>query len=837
MLLLQVLHSADDNRVRANKRPRERGGAVGRGRRRRIGFSVATCVVLSLGVVASAIGAWSWRGAAITDRQQGARGTADQVVANFQTALERDIDLTGAVRALVLSTPHLDNPHFRALFGYIGADASYPDSLGFGYSVLVPASGLAAFAKSAVADPIEPNARWTGVLPPGNRARYCLPSLGVWTFPAAFPSGLDLCATDSGYLGSAAALDTTVAIATASTESALVKSLRAITPSTAGTPASTAAPNPGDDVLILFGPVYKNGVVPVGASARESAITGWTVSIFDATATLKSAAGARRGIATQLALGGSAKSPVVIATAGAMSAGAISDTESLVIPGLDGRWLVTVDVPAVGGLSPGDQALLVLAAALAFNLLLFVLVISLARSRVRALRLVDEKTRDLQRQALHDDLTGLPNRTLVLESASMMLARAKRYGTPASALFVDLDDFKDINDTLGHAVGDEVLQEVSRRLVAASRDVDIVGRLGGDEFIVLIESSQPNVVAARILERLECPIELTSVQGRPLRVSASIGIATSDAGSAEALLADADLALYRAKSSGKRRYVTYEAAMRSGVEHRVELAASLREAIDRDEFFLVYQPIVQLETLEVAGVEALLRWDHPVLGVVPPGDFIPALEETGLILAVGQWVLDQACLQAAEWRRQGLHLSMSVNVSPRQFDDDQFVEAAQRSAERAGLDPGDIILEVTEDGIMRNERKSITFMEQLREIGFRLAIDDFGTGYSSLSRLRKLPFDMLKIDQSFVSLVGSDPTASAIVGAIVDLCNDLGVRIIAEGVEEAHQLDVLRTMGCPEAQGFLFSKPLPAADVLRFATEGGAASALGSAGSAVVELV
>ena len=426
----------------------------------------------------------------------------------------------------------------------------------------------------------------------------------------------------------------------------------------------------------------------------------------------------------------------------------------------------------------------------------------------RNARLVEQ----IRHQAVHDALTGLPNRALILDRAEQMLARARRERRPVAALFVDLDNFKDINDTLGHEAGDKLLRAVAARFAGVLRDSDTVGRLGGDEFVVLAEgvslAAGPELVAERLQDVLREPFRLEGMEDMPLSVSASIGIAEGERASASDLLREADIALYRAKARGKNCSALFRPQMQSEVLDRLELEMDLRSALARDQFFLLYQPVFDLERVSVCGVEALLRWSHPGRGVVPPDEFVRVLEDTGLILDVGRWVLRQACAQAARWHERGLSLTMSVNVSMRQIETDAFLEHVHDALAQSGLDPGALTVEVTETTLMRDTDATVRRLKLLKELGVRVAIDDFGTGYSSLAYLRRFPVDALKIDRSFVSAMADSTESTALVHTLVQLGRTLGLETLAEGIEESWQLESLQHEGCDQGQGFFFSRPL-----------------------------
>ncbi len=424
--------------------------------------------------------------------------------------------------------------------------------------------------------------------------------------------------------------------------------------------------------------------------------------------------------------------------------------------------------------------------------------------------------------ATHDPLTGLPNRTLILDRAQQMLARARRQHMPVGAIFIDLDNFKLVNDTLGHGAGDELLCAVSARLAAVLRETDALGRLGGDEFVVLAEgvslAAGPELVAERLIEALRAPFTLE--QGGRVEVFASVGIATSaPATSAEDLLKNADIAMYRAKWDGKNRAVLFETEMQGALETRVSLEMDLREALGNREFHVVYQPIFDLVSMRPTDVEALLRWEHPSRGLVQPEDFVPLLEETGLINDIGSWVLTQASSQAAIWRSEGHDIGVAVNVSARQLDSDQLIEDVKTALRHSGLTPSALTLEITETTLMRDAQETPDRLAAIKELGVRIAIDDFGTGYSSLAHVQKFPVDSLKIDRSFVAGFSHSPEGEAIIQTLVQLGKALSIETVAEGIEQRAELEHLKGHSCDSGQGFLFARPLKAEATLAFLQE------------------
>jgi len=419
---------------------------------------------------------------------------------------------------------------------------------------------------------------------------------------------------------------------------------------------------------------------------------------------------------------------------------------------------------------------------------------------------------ELKRQAFHDSLTGLANRALFADRLQHAISRAERMPTTLAVLFVDLDDFKTVNDSLGHSEGDLLLIAVAERLRAGVRAGDTIARMGGDEFAILVEDptdgETPVDVARRLLTQLEPPFVHG---GKELFVRASIGIATTRSRdhTADEVLRNADVAMYTAKSNGKNRLEVFEPGMHTAALTRLALKGDLERALERGEFTLVYQPIVRLGGGRLSGVEALLRWQHRDRGTVEPAEFIPVAEETGLILPLGRWVLEQACAQAAAWNAiSSSPMTMSVNVSGRQLQQPAFTAEVAQVLASTGLAPELLTLELTESVLMQDAEAAIAMLVDLKSLGVRLAIDDFGTGYSSLNYLRRFPIDELKIDRSFVASLDDGPTQSAVVLSILRLSETLHLETVAEGIEEPSQLAALRDLGADLGQGYLFARPL-----------------------------
>jgi diguanylate cyclase (GGDEF)-like protein len=416
-------------------------------------------------------------------------------------------------------------------------------------------------------------------------------------------------------------------------------------------------------------------------------------------------------------------------------------------------------------------------------------------------------------QAFHDPLTGLANRALFLDRLTQAWTRAKRADGAVGVLFADLDGFKTINDSLGHAAGDQLLIIAANRLASVVRPTDTVARFGGDEFAILIEDATEPIIAARLARRaLEVLEQVIEIHGREVFITASIGVAAGSE-EPEELLRNADLAMYEAKGQGKGRYELFQSHMHEAMAQRLELELELRGAAERDEFVLAYQPIVELETGAVVGVEALVRWLHASRGLIGPGEFIPIAEESGQIHALGRWVLREACSQIVDWEDEHGKLHLTVNVSSAQLRQASFVREVTEVLEATGLEPSRLTLEITETVLMDVSSSNLERLGALKRAGVQLAVDDFGTGYSSLQYLRRFPIDWLKLAKFFVDGVERSDSQSRLARAIVNLAHSLEIEVIAEGIESAQQSIVLSDIGCLWGQGFYYSPPLPAAEI------------------------
>ena len=440
---------------------------------------------------------------------------------------------------------------------------------------------------------------------------------------------------------------------------------------------------------------------------------------------------------------------------------------------------------------------------------------------------VTERQRSEERiahMARHDALTDLPNRVLLLEQLNHEIKRVKR-GECLAVLCLDLDQFKSVNDALGHHIGDELLKLVGERLRGCTRELDIVARMGGDEFAIIMTQMDQAADAATLSKRIrDSVIRPYQIEGHQIVTDISIGISVApmDAVESHELLRNADMAMYDAKADGRGTFRFFEPEMNTRMKARRELEMDLRKALATEQFELHYQPLVVLETNEVNGFEALLRWKHPARGLISPADFIPIAEETGLIVPLGEWVLNAACNEAVDWPD---HIKVAVNLSPAQLNSRNLVNMVTAALKESGMPPGRLQLEITETVLLQNTFSTLATLHELRRMGVQIALDDFGTGYSSLSYLRSFPFDKIKIDRSFIQDLSNGSEPLAIVNAVAGLAKCLNMTSTAEGVETPQQMQTLQAIGCTEMQGYLFSHPRPAHEIRQFFTQRPAAKA------------
>jgi diguanylate cyclase (GGDEF)-like protein len=764
-----------------------------RGRRR---ATLLVVIIVAVGLATSLLGAAAWRSSARENQRQAFAASATDVSETAETLLRRDTDFVATLHTVLTLNPNLSQHQLDEWYAELEGFQRQVGGLGTTIVAAVPAARLGSFLARRNGEPSFQSLVGKVVpVPLDGRSRYCLISISesaVGPLSGALGQMLqgDWCQRSSPIGSARAGLQQTA--------------------TDTGELVSTPSVIAGRRTLNFEQAYYRHGATLGTAAQRRAAVEGWVASSFDATALLGSALGGYHGLSVGLYKPGTGKRSVPMALAGPAAAGGFTKTT---IVNVEGPWRLTVrgSVP-LPGLSVARQTALALAVGVILTVLLGILAYVLMRSRDHALGMVREKTGQLRHLAMHDPLTGLPNRTLALDRAEQMLARARRQDIPVAAIYLDLDGFKHVNDTFGHAAGDELLRIVADRLRGVIRESDTAARLSGDEFLMLVEGSSldagAELVADRILDVLRQPYEPQGAITRRLTLTASLGVAMGVRASADELVRDADLALYDAKAAGRNRYSLFESIMQTTSQDRLTLEMDLAEALEDEELFLLYQPTFDLKTEAVTGVEALLRWEHPSRGTIQPDVFIPIAEESGLIIPIGRWVLQEACRQAASWHAAGHRLGVAVNVSARQLESDELIDDVRGALEDSQIEPETLTIEITETTIMRDATATAERLKALKRLGVRIAIDDFGTGYSSLAYLRQFPADALKIDRSFISEIASSPQSTALIQTLVHLGQTLNLETLAEGIEEQAQLETLQREQCDHGQGFLFSRPL-----------------------------
>jgi diguanylate cyclase (GGDEF)-like protein len=769
--------------------------------------------VLGVGLCASVLAAFQWR-SYISDQQRREVATTTATArASLAGAIQRDEDLVQTLRGVIASGTQVTNAELQELYSSI---AAFDDAgvIGLGFVAKVPPADLGSFEAQVQADPpLGEPAGQEVVRAEGQRADYCLIRDAVGSEAGAddlSPAGMtelgqqlsdqfDYCSGSQAatFLQSERSGDQNVTLLHPGLEKDL----------------DTAVKNRLFDIVA---PIYAPGAPTETTAERSSALLGWVDGVFSTIPVLNPVVGRTSGVEVALYFH-DPHGQFLVDRAGPELAGAPHSTLPVSPSGL---WRATITV-LPSNASATVQGIGVLADLLVIVLLVG-LILMLFHSRQRAFESVAHKNAELQHRAQHDSLTGLPNRELLLEAAGSMLERAGRTGGNVAALLIDLDGFRGINDTYGHRIGDQVLQAVAARLAEHLGDDAVLGRPGADEFIVLADGASiaagADGLADRLLAWLVTPFELAGgpADGLLLRLTASIGVAEGPHHSAVELLRDADTALNEAKGAGRNRLVVFQPAMHTAASNRLAMTGELRSALEQGQFFLLYQPVFELDRTRPIGVEALLRWRHPLRGVVPPLDFVPLLEETGMISDVGREVLRLACEQAKRWERRGLPIFVSVNASAIQLESDQFCTDVRESLRAADLDPSRLTIEITESALMREAQDTVRRLGNLKALGVRLAIDDFGTGYSSLAYLRQFPVDILKIDRSFIAAMTASAGGMALVRTMLELARALNLHAVAEGIEEETELRALAGEHCRYGQGFLLAGPLDPAQIELF---------------------
>jgi diguanylate cyclase (GGDEF)-like protein len=782
-------------------------------------------VLLSLFLVAGLAAAggatWQWKNIQAHQTRQAFDQHASRVAARITKTLQRDTDLTTTSRALIEQNPDMTNAQLGSWFSTLEPTAP-ANASGVTYIEKVSAAQLYYYRVAIAADPTSALSAGESfaITPNTAQAPYCLTRLMALRSALtsagdiALPPGLDWCSTSSNTaLTSARDTGQIEVTKLLGTDEGRVLGFQAQAGSAPGNTDIEALKSLNEafsSTVVMVAPVYE-GPTPATVAGRSSALEGWVGGVFDTGTILSSAVGTHSNLQVTLSRVNAGSRPAVVASS--VGVGSTANLVDAVPVTADGRWIVTIRQPIAAGSATGGTKGLLLGLAIALGtLILFAVLRFLVISRRRAIDEAVEQTGELHHMSLHDPLTGLPNRTLVVDRAEQMLIRSRRSQMATAALTIGLDGFKDFNDVNGYETGDELLKAVAERLRTVLREADTIGRMRGDEFIVLTDGASlaagPELVAERILDVLREPIYLGETHPEPFTVSTSIGVALGPRVDAEHLLHDADTALSQAKEAGRDRYALFGQDMPQAIESRLAFENELRSAVATDQFFLRYQPIFDIETRTTTGVEALLRWQHPTRRVIPPDHFLPLLEESGLIVPLGRWVIQEACRQGAALHGRGYLITMSVNLSARQLESDNLVDDVRAALSDSGFEPNALVLEITETTIMSDTALMVDRLIALKGLGVRIAIDDFGTGYSSLAYLRQFPVDILKIDRSFISSLATTRDSSMLIHTLVQFGKTLGLETIAEGIEEEGQMDPLLAEQCDTGQGFLYGRPL-----------------------------
>jgi diguanylate cyclase (GGDEF)-like protein len=768
-------------------------------------WAVLAVLIAAAGIAGSLLGAHALAHKNLARKRDEFAQTSAAIAATVQLAIQHQEDLATGASTYFAGAPKSNSAELHAWADGSHLLRRYPELSSIGLIKIVRAPELATFATrgtthastssatSALLSPTTSAAAVTTtssaaaaalkVSPAGQRPYYCLTSAQISRSAAALrPAGLDYCARTSALLRHR----------------------------DSGISGYTRVSVGHNDALAVVTPVYRNTALPRSAAARMDSFVGWLREVLTPQVMLRQALESHPGSAVRLRYGpGSSK---LVFASGTPRLGAQSATTSL----HDGWTLSTFGQTLGTGLLPGGHGRGALIAGSIISLLLGLLIFVLGSGRRPAHA---PKPRKLPTSdQLYDPLTGLPSRALTLDRAECMVARAGRQsGLLAGALFIDIDWFKDVNEKLGHAAGDQLLAIVAKRLEGVVRTGDTVGRLENDVFVVLVESTARGArldsLARRVIESLHKPVDLDGF-GPQFFATASIGVAFGRYETSADLLRDAQLALHAAKAAGKDRYTLFNANMRSVIESRGVLEAELNTALAEKQFFLLYQPIFDLKTRKVVALEALIRWMHPKRGGLVPAEFLPLAEETGLIVPIGRWVLEEACGRAAAWNVAGHPVGISVKVSANQLNRDGFITDVRRALQQSGIEPELLTLEIAETTVMRDLTAVAERLAEIKQLGVRVAIDDFGgSGYARHSDLQRIPLDFLRVDRSSLAASDDEDYRSWLLESILIVGRDLSLTVIATGIETHEQMSDLEAMGCTMAQGFLMGKPIPPGSV------------------------
>jgi diguanylate cyclase (GGDEF)-like protein len=750
----------------------------------------ALCV--AAGAVGSVLGAHAITRTDVTWARQASQQTSAGIAATVKLAIQREEELTISGSTFFAGDPNTTPGEFVRWAKWARTLRRYPELEGLSLVTLVRAPELAAFHARITGKAVQPPGslsapaadRGFRVVPGGSHPYYCLAVANLVRSPAKSPpAGLDYCAVTRELLPSR--------------DSGLSRYAPVLVGQT--------------NALGIQTPVYRGNVPPATVPARMGAFVGWLSEVLSPDVVLQEALRGHPASAARLSYRSNSANTAF--AGGTPQPGSQSTTIHL-----HGGWTVQSFAAVAGeGVLTDSTALALLIVGCVLSLLLGLLVFVLGAGRAPA-PAPAPKTRETPAEDLYDALTGLPNRALVMDRAECMLARAGRQsGLLVGALFIDIDWFKDVNERLGQDCGDQLLEIVAQRLKSVVREGDTAGRLGGDEFVLLVESAARGArldsLARRVVEALHKPFELEGF-GPDFFLTASIGVAFGRYASPEDLLRDAQMALHAAKSAGKDRYTVFNANMRSVIEGRGVLEVELNTALAEKQFFLLYEPIYDLPTRTLAGLEARVRWLHPKQGVLAPEDFVPLAEETGLIVPIGRWVLEEACGRGAAWHVAGHRIAITVEVSANQLNRDGFATDVRRALQQSGIEPSLLTLAIAETTVMRDLATAVERLQEIKQLGVRIAIDDFGgSGYAYHSDLREMPLDFLKVDRSSLAASEDEDYRSWLLEAILIVGRDLSLTVIAKGIETYAQMSNLQKLGCTMAQGALMGKLTPANDI------------------------
>jgi diguanylate cyclase (GGDEF)-like protein len=769
-------------------------------RSRRLLWGAVALVCVAAGTVGSVLGAQTVAHSDANKARQSSQQTSADVASTLKSAIQHEEDFAIGATTFFAGNPKASPAEFEAWARYGDGFHRYPELAKLSLVTLVRAPELPAFEAKLTGHPLKrvltrrtvkgaqlQSAQAAGaslrIVPSGKRPVYCFAIAGLPMSAARYtPAGLDLCAVTPGLLSSR---DSGRSLYT----SVSAGQVRAVG---------------------IARPVYKGGVPPSGFTARREAFVGWLREVLLPTVVLEQALQGHPESAVRLRhhMGSSN----VVFTGGTPRSGAQSTTTNL-----HNGWSARSFGGSVdAGVLADWHALVLLIAGILLSVMLALLVVILGAGRPRTAAAV--RAREVPHEDLYDPLTGLPNSALMMDRAQRMLARASREsGLLAGALFIDIDWFENVNDKLGPAAGDQLLTIVAERLETVIRAHDTVGRLGGDEFVVLVESAARGArldsLARRVIEALHKPVHLADF-GPSIFLTASIGVAFGRYATPDELLRDARLALAASKAAGKDRYTLFNANMRSVIEGRGVLEVELNDALAQKQFFLLYEPIVDLASQRVVGLEAQLRWRHPAQGILPSENFIALAEETGLSVPIGRWMLEEAATMAAAWNVAGHRVGVSVPVTANQLGREGFATDVRRALLQSGIEPSLLTLEIAESTVMHDVDVIAARLQEMKQLGVRIALYDFGSGYAHHSDLRRLPLDFLVVDRTSLAASDEEDYRSWLLQAILVLGRDLSLTVIAKGIGTEEELITLQTLGCTLAQGPFLGEPAPAEAVV-----------------------